>query len=375
MTVGVLAAIAMSVPTPPALQLHAGSKHQVVFDWSKSACNPGMIPDAPVRAIRTSAEVSLYLPHQQNFRLTGPSLDALAVDCEAVLLPPNDPDPDHFRARIWLQSLFVSGTVVHAIGSSDYHGTWFDRCDGSNPENSKCWTNALVQAVSEDGGASFTLPSDNIIARPAEAFDTRSGPPSGFFSASNMIEHDGYVYAMIFASAHGNQKRGVCLIRSSKLSDPASWRAWDGDGYDQALPRRTDHRRACAVIPGLGQPIRSVVLHRKSRKFIALYSTSRRTKGQVTTTFDYRTSSDLVSWSSSATVASFTTDPECPKSLRPAEYPALIDPYSPDPNFIEVGDSAFLYYTRSNAAVACRRDMDRDLVRVPVTVGVRNGER
>ena len=52
---------------------------------------------------------------------------------------------------------------------------------------------------------------------------------------------------------------------------------------------------------------------------------------------------------------------------KPIAYPSLIDPRSRSRSFETTGDRAYLYFTRFNYR-RCEQTLDRDLVRVPVTV-------
>ncbi len=51
------------------------------------------------------------------------------------------------------------------------------------------------------------------------------------FSPSNIVAHDGWLHAFVFAEALGAQRRGACLMRTRDMTDPTSWRAWDGRGF------------------------------------------------------------------------------------------------------------------------------------------------
>ena len=52
---------------------------------------------------------------------------------------------------------------------------------------------------------------------------------------------------------------------------------------------------------------------------------------------------------------------------KPIAYPSLIDPRSRSRSFETTGARAYLYFTRFNYR-RCEQTLDRDLVRVPVTI-------
>jgi hypothetical protein len=67
---------------------------------------------------------------------------------------------------------------------------------------------------------------------------------------------------------------------------------------------------------------------------------------------------------------SWTPDPRRPESAIIARcWPIrlLIDPQSPSRNFETIGDTAYLYFTRFHFR-NCAANLDRDLLRVPITV-------
>jgi hypothetical protein len=79
-------------------------------------------------------------------------------------------------------------------------------------------------------------------------------------------------------------------------------------------------------------------------------------------------SADLFHWSEPRKI--MDTGPAIPGECdnRPGlAYPSLIDSASASRNFETVGDTAYLYYTRFHFR-GCAGNLDRDLMRVPVTI-------
>lgn len=129
------------------------------------------------------------------------------------------------------------------------------------------WSSVTLMR-STDGGLSWghaRAPPGHIVA--ASPYLYRStGPQSvlfGFRSPSNIIrsQADGFYYAFIMAGwvapidAVG-QSRGECLLRTRDLSDPSSWRAWNGSVFSVRLdvnpytdPHLDPAEHICAVSP------------------------------------------------------------------------------------------------------------------------------
>ena len=56
----------------------------MVFDWTADRCEDEHIPDAPTRAVRNAeGQVQLYVSYYVSYRMLGPDLDSVVVDCAA----------------------------------------------------------------------------------------------------------------------------------------------------------------------------------------------------------------------------------------------------------------------------------------------------
>ena len=126
---------------------------QVVFDWSEEACEPMGYPDLPVRAFRDfRGRVQLLLAHFVNFRMVGPSLDRLGIDCDPVMRSDMSPSVRRYSDREWVASLFTKdGRTVWALVHDEFQG---NRHQGRCPSGRyrSCWYNAVTLARSVDGG-------------------------------------------------------------------------------------------------------------------------------------------------------------------------------------------------------------------------------
>lgn len=373
---------------PPRLDIAIVSDVTPVFRHADAACDSDDIPDAPARAFRTATgEVKVFAPHWRNRALRGPELTALRPDCAVVLEGAADEAPERYDDRLWIASSWTAdGRIVHALLHGEYQGHRHPgRC--ATGRYTDCWYNAISLALSDDGGASFTRRpgGDAIIAAPARRYDPAARRHIGFFSPSNILHHDGAWFVLVFTEGFAlpgtgvSQPRGTCLLRAQDIAEPASWKAWDGAGFEVRL---SDPYQAGFIAPAhrctpvsprsLRWLVTSVVRHAPSGAFIALMQGSLPSgRGEAPRDAIFASASwDLVSWSPATVVMEVGR----PGSYRcgdppPIAYPSLLDPSSPDRNFGTVGDTAELFMTRFNVP-RCRLDMDRDLVRRSVSIRV-----
>ena len=355
---------------------------ETVFSWARDRCDNEHIPDSPARAFRSAdGKVFLFASHYTNQPLSGNDLRSVIADCKLRFEAGMEPDPQRYNAKVWLQTFYTDdGKTIFSIGSSDYHGTWFNVCANPPKENNKCWWSALVLAVSHDGGRTFTTstPPEHVIARAPHKFSVELGPPAGFFTSSNIIKKDGWYYTLVFTFGYKEQTRGNCLMRTKDLASTTSWSAWDGIDYStkfiSPLKPETEHPEhyRCRTVDKLQEPIRSLLWHEPSSQYIAIFSTPVRLKDgdgeYVRVHFRFSTSSDLLRWSDPKDIIAFDSPHSCKKGIAAVAYPSIIDPRSNDPNFGTIQDSGFLYFTRFNAVKQCRMTMDRDLVRIPIRI-------
>ena len=347
----------------------AADTAQVVFDWKTQACERWDVPDAPARAWRgADGQVRLLASHHRARLMAGPRLDALKHDCRVVFQADHDAAPEHHDDRGWLVSPYtLDGETVHALVHNEFHGHTRPALCPSR-KYASCWWNSITATVSTDGGRTFGPP--RYVAGLPYPYQGDLGRRAGLFSPSSIVERDGWYYSMLFAEPFGAQKRGVCLMRTRDLADPASWRAWDGKGFTVAFAGPTaatadPAAHVCAPLPRLFGTVTSLVRHRPSGLYVALMQG--RPKGKPGGVWA-STSADLVTWSAPQLVW------ESPPSFAPDcgarhayDYPSLLDPSSPSRNFEDIGETAFLYLTR-DALDRCKRTTERDLVRLPVTI-------
>jgi hypothetical protein len=363
----------------PHSQVRVAGKPQVVFDWSEEACLSGTYPDLPARAFRDyRGRVQLLLSHYVNYRLIGPSLDRLRVDCDPVLASAEDPRPAAFADREWIASLFTrDGRTIWALVHDEYQGNLHP---GRCPSRSyyRCWYNAVTLARSDDGGRSYRLVRDGprrLVGPPPFRYRPDLGM-RGVFAPSNVVRgRDGALYTLVRVRDLSG-RRGVCVLRTPSIASPLGWRAWDGVGFRVSLrnPYRSAGRRRipCELVESghIAEMGDSLTYNRALRRYllVGLSQSAPGRVGQVGRGIYYSTSIDLLHWSPRVLVAPAVTrhDHGC-KAPAAIAYPSVIDPASRSRTFATSGAHPFLYFTRIRYE-HCRLSEDRDLIRVRLAV-------
>jgi hypothetical protein len=352
---------------------------EVVFDWSQDACEPDDIPDTPARAFRDAqGRVHLIASHYTNRRMTGPDLDHLTHDCGVIMSSHYDPDPATFDDREWIHSTYTpDGTTVFAFVHNEYQGhTHPSRCPSG--EYFACWYNAVTLAVSTDGGASFehALPPGHLVASIPYPYVPDSGP-AGIFQPSNIVRNaaDDHYYALLRVQQHRDQPQGTCVMRTTDLADPKTWRAWGGSAFDVRFidpylePEKAPQDHICQPVSynEIQLMVESLTFNTYLDRYLLVGTTViREPDGETVSGIYYSLSDDLIDW----TPRELIVEVESTQTHRcgdpdPVAYPSVLDPDSTSRNFETTGRRAYLYFTRFNYE-ACKETSDRDLVRVPI---------
>ena len=361
------------------LKVEVTEPEQIVFDWSQDACEPADIPDIPARAFRDAqGRVQLIASHYTNRRMTGPDLDHLTQDCGVIMPSDYDPDPAEFNDREWVHSVYTpDGAEVFALIHNEYQG---DKHPGRCPsgEYLECWYNTVTLAVSTDGGASFghAQPPTHLVASIPYRYESDSGP-TGIFQPSNIVRNadDEHYYSLLRVQQYRDQPRGTCVMRTTDLADPGSWRAWDGAGFNvrfinpylESNERPQDHVCQPVSYNQIQLMVESLTFNTYLDSFVLVGTAAERDlEGNTISGIYYSTSDDLIRWTSRKLIVEVESrqtyqcgDPD------PVAYPSVLDPGSPSRNFETTGKRAYLYFTRYNYE-SCEETLDRDLVRVPI---------
>jgi hypothetical protein len=198
----------------------------------------------------------------------------------------------------------------------------------------------------------------------------------GYYSPTNIVRaKDGYYHAFVMAIPSPSYvgMPGFCPIRTDRLEDPASWRAWDGSGYNLRMtsPYVTGTSAPVCVFPQYTPFMWHLVYNTYLERYMAVTNVSTRNpsgEGRTCGIF-FSLSADLIHWSRlqllvPAKINNCEFDQQGPGLLEPVlvSYPSIVDHADASINFENAGATAHLYYTRFNDG-----GFDRDLVRVPIT--------
>ncbi|MCJ7435222.1 MAG: hypothetical protein MUO77_17210 [Anaerolineales bacterium] len=363
-----------SYPNPV---LKVTGEEEVVFDWTTDRCEKTNLADLPVRAFRdVGGQTHLILSHFVNYRMIGPDLNHLTIDCNLMMPSQYDPDPSLFSDAEWIASPYTEdGNTIYALVHNEYQGHTHP---GKCPQGQyfPCWDNSITLVVSKDGGKTFShalTPPSHLVARLPYPYEAGAGP-DGTRNPSNIIKgKDGYYYNFFNVSEYRGQNQWVCLMRTNDLSSPASWRFWDGDGFDGQFadpylnPPANPSEHLCPALEwnDIGASLNDSITYNTYLDRYVLVGISADTIGgrEIWGVF-YSFSDDLIHWTHRKLLREMIL-PWTAKNNTDVMYLyfSLLDPASESRNFETTGKTAYLYYTRQNFG---QGSLDRDLIRVAV---------
>jgi CSLREA domain-containing protein len=340
---------------------------ETVFDYSTDNCNTIDIPDAPARAFRDAAgTLNLIASHYTTWRMTGSSFTTLVRDCTPVMTSDQDTDPATYNNNEWIVAPYtLDGINIHALVHNEYVP-----CGNAN----NCWYNSITYVSSSDSGRTYshtTAPNHLVAASPYESPYPTTHAPFGLFGGSNIIFKDGYYYKMVQLESHLLQDWGAGIIRTNDLSDPTSWRGWNGTDFTvQFLNPYTETGFDPADIvlapvsrDNIGKMCASLTYNTYFGKYMVVDYTIGEVNGSLQYGFYYALSDDLINWSSKRLIMTTAST----WAAGGSNYPSIIDHNDTSRNFEMAGQNCYLYYTKWNSGT-----YDRDLIRVPVTFNKQN---
>ncbi len=344
---------------------------EIVFDWSTDRCDEFDISDSPAKVVRAEdGELVLFAIHEQsNYLLRGPDFDSLEGDCHPAHQSANLPTAESYENNEWLWSPYREGTRWHVLIHNEFHPVDAPPCGGPlNP----CWYNSITHAVSTDSAHSFAkpgapahvvAPAPDVWVPPPPDFPPNRWYVTGYLAPSNIVHGPGGYYYALFRVVLYLQDwfGGACVMRTKTLDDPASWRAWDGSGFN--LPMTSPYvtgtpTEVCAVLQTPAGPLMHVTDSLTYNTYLERYMLVSEWNAGVCG-WHFSLSSDLVHWSD----VQLITERAC--TSNPPGYPSVIDHDDATTNFERPGRTPHLYYTRYH-----QYWLDRDLVRVPLTFTV-----
>lgn len=345
-----------------------------VFDWATQKCEDYDIPDEPARAFRDDiGKVQLMDTHFTNYRFIGTALDgSFTHPCTRTMTSNLSSDPSTYANMEWLASPWTpDGKNVYALVHNEYRGEQFQTGCSTNWA---CWHNTITSAVSTNSGQTFThraAPGHAVATLPYQF--TKDGP-HGYFTPSNIVRKgDGYFYSMFRAQPKGAQQMGTCLMRTRDLSDPTSWRAWNGSGFvvqfgNPYIGTIDPVQHVCATVDtfSIGTVSESLTYNTYLKKWMLIGASIGNPSYGLPPGVYYALSDDLLEWTNLDVLfeaevvwANDCTPPD------PIKDPSLLDPTSTSRNFETVGQRGQLFYTTYHFT-GCTGTLDRDLIRIPI---------
>jgi hypothetical protein len=368
--------------TEPKVSVTVGAS-EIVFDWTTDRCEDLDVPDGPARFVRAGDGALVMFsgnaPHYYISR--GSDFSSLKRVCgQPALVSADKRTPESYENWEWLWAVYREGDSWHAFVHNEFHDTTSATCGVGDPSpGNPCWYNSVTYAVSGDDGWTFTKPNApaHVVAPAPKAWVPPLVYPTGYaaegyFQPSSIVHGpDGYYYSLMNSipdKSNMNQS-GICAIRSDRLDDPTSWRAWDGSGFNLHLTSPYATGTSAAVCTYLPTAIGNSSLSYNTYLGLYMLVNDSNMGGGVSCGIYFSLSSDMVHWGPKQMIAPARlpwcdADPATPGILEPVVvlYPSLLDHGDTGVNFDRTGQTVYLYYTRFNNG-----GLDRDLVRVPVT--------
>lgn len=322
-------------------------------------------PDGPPRAYKDPANTThLIVPHMLTYQFTGPSLDNLALDCNKYISTSAfdvNPANDNDASWPWSPYLLPDGRLF-ALFHHEYHG-WAHvppTCvfkDPPWPQN--CWHPSLTFGIAADGkapgdGERIKRPVPNHVIARWDGSDPVGG--GGFSDPTNIMLNpaDGkyYMMALVRGLVTSNGDYDVmrnCVLRTSDLTNPAAWEAWNGSAFVGPL----HNGASCADVTGQtnanasapGSLVYSTYFNRVLYLTFAL-----RPDGRHGFFVRAALNNELTQWSAQTIVLGVRLpwggDYVTPMQIGDP-YPSFLDPDAGAANFDRIGQRPYLYWVRT----------------------------
>lgn len=377
---------------------------QIVFNYYKDRCNIKDTSDISNFAfIDKNNQVQLLIGISAGtYRDIGSSLkQPLKRDCTAPVLssnPNSQASAQAFYNRVWPASPWTAdGQTIYLLIHNEYQGwkTYNNDCYQSHHTTGNCWYPNIIMAKSIDAGKSYQIISragllgtgQPVIATPYR-YDRNLNGPQGIATQSNIISRNTpqgtFYYILVLNRVNHGQAEGQCIFRSNRISDPTSWRGWDG--HDFMVNMNTNsYFNAMDESQHLCQPIFkklncvSWTYNTIAKQYMALCISfkSNAVMGMQNDgpAFAYTFSKDMIHWTEprwlKKTYRNLYALSASGSGMKKYEYPSVLDPSSKGRNFEYSGAHPYLYYTRFNPKQYGTPWQNRDVLRVPLEVSCR----
>ncbi|MES2710534.1 MAG: hypothetical protein V4653_03045 [Pseudomonadota bacterium] len=367
-----------TAPSAQGVRLEVRGAVETVYRWSTQQCDRMQIPDSPARAVRLrDGRLLLMAAHLTNISLVGRDFHSLAPDCASHSQGREDPDPAAHDDRFWIQAIapMPDGRLLGLASHEYMGGRHAGQCEHPTSAGWGCWYSSIIATVAESPHYRFRpLPIETrVVATSPLPFDRAMRRPTGFFTTSNIVFSDGFAHVLVHRRGIAGQPDGNCLLRADPGDLAAGWRVLAAGGFGGSLAPAPGPAApvACDVLGAnvLQGPVRSVIRAGPDGPWVAVMVGRTRMGGEAAPVHGvlYSTSANLRDWSAPEMLwrmDSFTGQPEGGVYYQ---YPSLIDHLSPSAVFDTTGGDLHLYLTRFNLQDR-RQGMDRDLVRMPVSM-------
>jgi len=380
-----------------------------VFDHTKDKQEAWNIPDAAVSAWRdASGQISMVVPHRENYRMTGPDLEHLKIEPHKIFSSAQSsmqiPEADANYTQWLLTPYTLDGTTIHMLTHMEWYGCLLNgdcaitSTDG-NGADTDSWVSSASQMISTDGGANFHLDNtagSHVAASPGYKWTGTTAlndriylhalNHSGLFSTSRLIREGsgfytiGYIILRDFTRvdpATGIYQApvtlfGYVLLRTVDLTDPGSWQGWEG-GSSWAPASTARYKTFLPMQNGqmLNGSSPQIVYDTVAQCYILIHTIF----GGSNAVY-YMTTRSLASpkWSDTkeiAGTASLVTDPGGPvKGFNDQNYISLLDDASEGINFETTSGSPQLFYNTSPGQYG-GDNLGRDIYRLQLTISYR----
>ncbi|MBX3042910.1 MAG: T9SS type A sorting domain-containing protein [Candidatus Kapabacteria bacterium] len=380
-----------------AIKITLGEEEKV-FIYTEDRCDVLDLPDVYAHPIRTPDGIMLVSGNApDNYFMFGEDFNSLKRSCEPVFVSGDKWSADAFRHQEWITSVYSEdGITIHALVHNEYHDPFAENCkpgvtDPSNP----CWYNFISYAKSTDGGRTFVQPEspNHLVAMipfkwNANAVERGAPPPHGYFEPSNIVKHNGHYYSLMFAILSNTNAgiRGTCIMRTDDISNPGSWRIWDGSDFNIPLvnPYTNPPADSSKFLPEFisHRTIRdlrgSLTWNTYLNQFILVGAGVHKVDGIETCGFFLSRSDDLINWTQPQLIretilgwqhCNRQTPDQAARNIVQEAYPSLIDHDAPDISFAYSDSTAYLYFMQNmDNWKQGGWGLRRDLVRIPITI-------
>lgn len=373
----------------------------LVFDYAKDQQEPDHLPDAPLAAWKEAdGTVNLMIPHFENYRMRGPSLDQLENDPHKIfssIEQANDIAENSYNYHHWLIAPYtLDGKTVYALSHTEWYACLLTDDCRSRDNILGGWTTTNNLFKSNDGGRSWAAQGNNrrhLVFNGANRWTgsralakkayRRALNVSGFMVPSRIIREGNYFYT-VGLETYRNLNRlnpedarapveryGYAILRTRDISRAAGWEVWSGG--NKYKPAKISNLEVF-VPEKNGRPMRmavpNIIYDLNARVYVLFFTLRGEGKGLY-----YITTASLASpsWSSASMVEGgdvFQPDPRradvgnaCNVGLIPSNYPSVIDAASPGWNFEFTYGKPWMYYTVNHARCG-GKNLNRDVFRV-----------